>query len=86
MCLKDAEELGQEMGNLENNSINTNNNNSKQRSLHCEILQNQTENLEKESPVMSSDHQSTVLNSFQVRIQSIHVLLPLTFIRLLSSS
>lgn len=66
MCLKDAEELGQEMGNLENNSINTNNNNSKQRSLHCEILQNQTENLEKESPVMSSDHQSTVLNSFQL--------------------
>lgn len=82
MCLKDAEELGQEMGNMENNT----NNNSKQRSLHCEILQNQTENLEKESPVMGSDYQSTVLNSFQVRIQSIHVLLPLSFIRLLSSS
>lgn len=65
MCLKDAEELGQEMGNMDNNSINTNNN-SKQRSLHCEILQNQTENLEKESPVMGSDYQSTVLNSFQL--------------------
>ncbi|KAK9947435.1 hypothetical protein M0R45_003061 [Rubus argutus] len=65
MCLKDAEELGQEMGNMDNNSINTNNN-SKQRSLHCEILQNQTESLEKESPVMGSDYQSTVLNSFQL--------------------
>lgn len=65
MCLKDAEELGQEMGNMDNNSINTNNN-SKQRSAHCEILQNQTENLEKESPVMGSDYQSTVLNSFQL--------------------
>ncbi|XP_061990944.1 probable protein phosphatase 2C 27 [Rosa rugosa] len=59
MCLNDAE-----MGNMENNNINTNNNNnSKQQSLHCE---NEKDNLDRESPVMSSDQQSTVLNSFQL--------------------
>ncbi|CAB4302729.1 unnamed protein product [Prunus armeniaca] len=37
------------MGNMENNNINTNNNN-KQWPLQCEILHNQTENLDKETP------------------------------------
>lgn len=65
MCLIDAEQLGQEMGNMENNNINTNNNN-KQWPLQCEILHNQTENLDKEAPLISSSLQKTTLNSFQL--------------------
>ncbi|VVA20699.1 PREDICTED: probable phosphatase 2C [Prunus dulcis] len=51
------------MGNMENNNINTNNNN-KQWPLQCEILHNQTENLDKETPLMSSSLQKTISKAY----------------------
>ncbi|KAL5547684.1 hypothetical protein UlMin_002915 [Ulmus minor] len=68
MCVKDIEEVGQEVGNLENdNSSSSNNNkndNNKQRPLHCELLQNQMENQDREFPGLSSTNLITSPNSF----------------------
>ncbi|KAH0982296.1 hypothetical protein GBA52_009473 [Prunus armeniaca] len=68
MCLIDAEQLGQEMGNMENNNINTNNNN-KQWPLQCEILHNQTENLDKETPfdeLQSAENHVKLISIFHI--------------------
>ncbi|CAN6564015.1 unnamed protein product [Malus baccata var. baccata] len=67
MCLIDAEQLGQEMGNMENNNdIDSNDNNNKQWSLQLDH-RTEEENLDRETPaVMSSSPQKNMINSFQL--------------------
>ncbi|KAM1046521.1 probable protein phosphatase 2C 27 [Malus sylvestris] len=67
MCLIDAEQLGQEMGNMENNTdIDSNDNNNKQWSLQLDH-RTEEENLDRETPtVMSSSPQKNMINSFQL--------------------
>ncbi|KAM0969261.1 hypothetical protein ACFX13_017814 [Malus domestica] len=65
MCLIDAEQLGQEMGNRENNkNIDSNDNDNEQWSLQVDRKE---ENLDRETPaVVSSSTQKNMLNSFQL--------------------
>ncbi|CAN6540696.1 unnamed protein product [Malus baccata var. baccata] len=65
MCLIDAEQLGQEMGNRENNkNIDSNDNDNEQWSLQVDRTE---ENLDRETPaVVSSSTQKNMLNSFQL--------------------
>ncbi|XP_068344441.1 probable protein phosphatase 2C 27 [Pyrus communis] len=67
MCLIDAEQLGQEMGNMENNNnIDSKDNNNKQWSLQFDH-RTEEENLDRETPaVMSSSPQKNMINSFQL--------------------
>ncbi|KAM0974326.1 hypothetical protein FF1_017557 [Malus domestica] len=65
MCLIDAEQLGQEMGNRENNkNIDSNDNDNEQWSLQVDRKE---ENSDRETPaVVSSSTQKNMLNSFQL--------------------
>ncbi|KAM1282816.1 hypothetical protein ACFX2J_025758 [Malus domestica] len=66
MCLIDAEQLGQEMGNMENNNDIDSNDNNKQWSLQLDH-RTEEENLDRETPaVMSSSPQKNMINSFQL--------------------
>ncbi|KAM1173234.1 hypothetical protein ACFX13_026592 [Malus domestica] len=61
MCLIDAEQLGQEMGNMENNNdIDSNDNNNKQWSLQLDH-RTEEENLDRETPALESIGEDTVI-------------------------
>ncbi|XP_068309996.1 probable protein phosphatase 2C 27 [Pyrus communis] len=64
MCLIDAEQLGQEMGNMENNNnIDSNDNDIEQWSLQVDRTE---ENLDRETPAVVSSSTQNMLNSFQL--------------------
>ncbi|KAB2618862.1 protein phosphatase 2C 27 [Pyrus ussuriensis x Pyrus communis] len=64
MCLIDAEQLGQEMGNMENNNnIDSNDNDNEQWSLQVDRTE---ENLDRETPAVVSSSTQNMLNSFQL--------------------
>ncbi|XP_009358521.2 probable protein phosphatase 2C 27 [Pyrus x bretschneideri] len=64
MCLIDAEQLSQEMGNMENNNnIDSNDNDNEQWSLQVDRTE---ENLDRETPAVVSSSTQNMLNSFQL--------------------
>ena len=87
MCVPEAEQVGQEIENMDNsnNSSNNNNNNNKvTRPLHCEVLHTQIEKWDKESPLMSSTDQFCLESSFPLRFQFLYHLFLLGFFQIIN--
>jgi len=86
MCVPEAEQVGQEIENMDNNnnsssssSSNNNNNNKVTRPLHCGVLHTQIEKWDKKSPLMSSTDQFCLESSFPLRFQFLYHLFLLGF-------
>lgn len=87
MCVPEAEQVGQEIENMDNSnnsSSNNNNNNKVTRPLHCEVLHTQIEKWDKESPLMSSTDQFCLESSFPLRFQFLYHLFLLGFFQIIN--